>query len=91
MYTKGKFVIGTPMHTGLSCEVAVLIPEIIPHAALRSMFHEITSAGFFHLDTKDGEIEVVVYGKSVGLGVEARCDDRDIRAIKRAIGQDPSF
>lgn len=83
VYTKSKYVVGEILTRDLLGSVfgAVVVSELVPHAALKPLFVEgsIVGAGFCHSD----EASVYVYGESTGLGVKSRAED--VKHVARAL------
>lgn len=82
MATKAKYVVGeVPLAVG-TILTAVIIPEFMNHADIKSLFAEPpTSAGFFHIND---DLSVSCYGESVGLGLKAQVNDAKL--VARALG-----
>ena len=69
MYEKGKYVTGEIITGTGTVDGAILIPEVVPHVAIRHCFipGTITGAGYF-TQTAEG-VQVFGESKSLGIGV----------------------
>jgi hypothetical protein len=89
MYAKGKYVVGELADVYNPVYTAVCVNEIVSHSVLKALFVEggITGAGFFtvSVNKQNGNVEVSVYGESVGLGVKCN-PQNDLKWVRRTLG-----
>lgn len=81
-YFKGKYVVGE-IKSGFSSFLgAMCFCELFNHSNVRSIFHTIESAGFFHVND---DLSISCYGESVGLKVKSN-PERDVPLVAKALG-----
>ena len=70
-----KYIVGE-INTGIGTFLgAIVFSNFVPHSQFKDYFTEILGAGFFYVDH---HLNVVVYDRSVSLGVVSRPEDAKI-------------
>lgn len=79
---RSKYIAGTVPTGFLSCEVAIVFPELLNHkdVARKMGMSDITSAGFVSLGTLDDKYVICLYGISTSLGIVSNPDDTHLVA-----------